>query len=290
MNKKIKLITLLLTLIFCVSSVTFTAFATEGDGTSSVVTPVDPPVDDPVDPPVEDDPVDPPVEEPTDPPIEDDPVYDDPTEPEYEEPEYEEPTDVVTDDTDTDYDDSSNSSSNNDIYSNDSEEFYYEDDYYNNANSSGQTSTYSQNDMFDDAGKVDVNELSNDDWNAIAQNLANADKTDVGVDDFNFIKLNTSTEDNGIWMLITGAVLVILSVLGIGYVIISSVRSKKKLAFAGAPTSNNSSVKSSNRSSNDYGDGYSSRKPAPRKNRKLEDTADVYVPKTIRNGGSRFKD
>ena len=80
MNKKIKLITLLLTLIFCVSSVTFTAFATEGDGTSSVVTPVDPPVDDPVDPPVEDDPVDPPVEEPTDPPIEDDPVYDDPTE------------------------------------------------------------------------------------------------------------------------------------------------------------------------------------------------------------------
>lgn len=294
MNKKIKLITLLLTLVFCVSSVTFTAFATEGEDTgSSVVAPTDTPVEDPVEPPADDDTVDTPVEDPTD-----EPVYDEPTEPDYEEPEYTEPDydDTTSSDTDydtdyeTDYDDSSSSSTGNGIYSNNSEEFYYEDDYYSNADSSGQTSTYSQDDMFNDAGKVDVNELSNDDWNAIAENLANADQTDVGVDDFNFIKLNTSTEDNGLWMLITGGVLVALSVIGIGYVIVSSVKSKKKLAFAGTPTSNNSSVKPSNRSSNDYGDGYSSKKSAPRKNKKLEDTADVYIPKTTRNGGSRFKD
>ncbi len=289
MNKKIKLITLLLTLILCFSTVGFSAFAVEGDVIDDAVSatevppvddPVDPPVDDPVDPPV-DDPVDPPVEDPTDPPV-DDPVYDDPTEPEYTEPEYTEP----------DYDDpTSSNTSNNNIYSNNTEEFYYEDDYYNNIDSNAQTSTYSDSDMFDNAGNVDVNELSNDDWNAIANNLANADKLDVGVDDFNFIKKNTSTEDNGIWMLITGAVLVILSILGISYVIISSIRSKKKLAFAGAgSSSNNSNKNNSNRSSNDYGDGYSNKRSAPRKSKKLEDTSDIYVPKSNRNGGSRFKD
>lgn len=289
MNKKIKLITLLLTLIITFSTVAFTAFAVEGENTDDAIVATDAPIDDE------------PVEDPTDPIVEDptDPVYEDPTEPDYEEPtepDYEEPTEPEYTEPDYSEDDSSSdSSSGNNIYSNDSEEFYYEDDYYNNLDSSNQTSTYSESDMYNDTSKVDPNELSSDDWNAIAENLANADKNNTGsADDFNFIKKNTSTEDNGIWMLVTGGALVILSVIGIGYVIVSSITAKKKYAYAngnsGSSSSKNGSSRNSSasRATNDYGDGYS-RKSRTRKS-KLDDTSDIYVPKSNRNGGSRFKD
>ena len=290
MNKKIKLITLLLTLIITFSTVSFTAFAVEGENTDDAIVATDAPIDDepvvdPTDPVV--DPTDPVVEDPTD------PVYEDPTEPDYEEPtepEYEEPTEPEYTEPDYSEDDSSSdSSSENNIYSNDSEEFYYEDDYYNNLDSSNQTSTYSESDMYTDTSKVDPNELSSDDWNVIAENLANADKNNTGsADDFNFIKKNTSTEDNGIWMLVTGGALVILSVIGIGYVIVSSITAKKKYAYANDVSNSFSSKNSSSRAYNDYGDGYN-KKSKSRKS-KLDDTSDIYVPKSNRNGGSRFKD
>lgn len=285
MNKKIKLITLLLTLIFSLSVMSFTAYAVDGDDSGNYATEA---------PPVDDEPI-----------VDPEPVPDDPTSPPDEPTDYPESSDTSSDSSDDDESDVSSDSSSYDDNSSSSDSSNYSSDYsdyssqsstyydyeYNEDAEDSYSSTYSQSEMYNNAGKVDVNELSNDDWDAIAKGLANAESLDTGGgDDFNFIKKNNSSADNGLWMLITGAVLVILSILGISYVIITSMKAKRNYAYAGNNNPQKAAHKNVNRPSNDYGDGYSNSRRAPRKTKRMEDTSDIYLPKSTRNGGSRYRD
>ncbi|WP_444424922.1 hypothetical protein [Ruminococcus sp.] len=110
---------------------------------------------------------------------------------------------------------------------------------------------------------IDDKTLSKSDWNDISANLKNASLTDSDGDDFNFIKKNTSKSDNGHWMLYAGIVCLILSVAGIVYFIIATVKSRGRYKFA----------------------------PATGKTKKRKfDTADVELPKhDVSKGGTKFK-
>ena len=113
---------------------------------------------------------------------------------------------------------------------------------------------------------IDDKTLSQSDWNDISANLKNASLTDSDGDDFNFIKKNTSKSDNGHWMLYAGIVCLILSVAGIVYFIIATVKSRGRYKFAPATG-----------------------KAGKIKKRKF-DTADVELPKhDVSKGGTKFK-
>lgn len=113
---------------------------------------------------------------------------------------------------------------------------------------------------------IDDKTLSQSDWNDISANLKNASLTDSDGDDFNFIKKNTSKSDNGHWMLYAGIVCLILSVAGIVYFIIATVKSRGRYKFAPATG-----------------------KAGKTKKRKF-DTADVELPKhDVSKGGTKFK-
>lgn len=113
---------------------------------------------------------------------------------------------------------------------------------------------------------IDDKTLSQSDWNDISANLKNASLTDSDGDDFNFIKKNTSKSDNGHWMLYAGIVCLILSVAGIVYFIIATVKSRGRYKFALATG-----------------------KAGKTKKRKF-DTADVELPKQdVSKGGTKFK-
>lgn len=149
--------------------------------------------------------------------------------------------------------------------------------------------------LYDSDSDIDDSVLSKNDWKDISSSLKNA-SDDGGSDDFNFIKKNNSTTDNGEWMLVCGIICLVLSAAGIAYLIFSAVRKKSKLsdtrasdkrkyAYAGA----RSGV------SGKYGDGYSSesvRKRQLDRSRRF-DTADVRLPKSsvnrYKNNGKRYK-
>lgn len=150
---------------------------------------------------------------------------------------------------------------------------------------SAQTTDYYQSN-----DKVDEDELSKQDWDQIALSLQNADAGSG--DDFDFIKKNNSSADNGLWMPITGVLLILLALSGIGYVIYSSVHRKK--AAAGGRNTNarrpqGEPYKPVQRSRSDYGDNYFSGKAERR--RRLQDTTDIQLPRNIkkRNDGNHYK-
>lgn len=184
---------------------------------------------------------------------------------------------------------------------NNSYENYNENDYNNsyddNSDYGYNSDDYqapSEVDLYKTDGNVDNPELSDSDWNSIALSLQNAEDADDG-DDFNFIKKNNSSSDNGLWMLILGTVLVILSIAGIAYVAITYLNKKRKFAYSGGSDGYNSSSKrvnsrSSYRAKNDYDDGFSSSKSKSKKlitRNRIDDTADIVLPKNKNNRNSR---
>lgn len=160
---------------------------------------------------------------------------------------------------------------------------------------SGDYQTPSEVNLYKTDNSVDDPELSDSDWNSIALSLQNAENTDDG-DDFNFIKKNNSSSDNGLWMLILGAVLVILSIIGIAYATITYLNNKKKLAYAGSSGAHNSSAKRTNsrssyKAKNDYDDGFSISKRKSKKltsRNRIDDTADIILPKN-KNNRNRYR-
>lgn len=204
----------------------------------------------------------------------------------------------------TDYDSNDNNGYDDYDYSyenNNSYEDYNENDYNNSYddnsdygyNSDGYQAP-SEVDLYKTDGNVDNPELSDSDWNSIALSLQNAEDTDDG-DDFNFIKKNNSSSDNGLWMLILGTVLVILSIAGIAYITITYLNKKRKFAYTGGSGGYNSSAKRANsrssyRAKNDYDDGFSSSKSKSKKlitRNRMDDTADIILPKNKNNRNSR---
>ncbi len=82
--------------------------------------------------------------------------------------------------------------------------------------------------------KIDDKTLSDSDWLDIKKNLANPGESSKSTDsgDFAFIQNNTSTDDNGHWMLILGFSLIALSIAGFIYLIYASVNRRKNAAAA----------------------------------------------------------
>lgn len=116
---------------------------------------------------------------------------------------------------------------------------------------------------------IDDKTLSKSDWNDISANLKNASLDDSSGDDFSFIKKNTSKSDNGHWMLYAGIACLVLSIGGIVFFIVSTVKSRGRYNFAPAT-------------------GKSGKAP-----KRKFDTADVDITKhsapKATKGGTRFK-
>ena len=303
MTKHLRIITALLALIFCVSAISsfsVTVFAEsqvseEPANQDPVITPE--PEPDPVTP------------DPVTPEPEPDPVTPDPVTPE---PEPDNP-DQYNDD--PGYNNNNNSNNNN--YNN------YDGDSNNNGNSSDNGSENnnavyydsdgnehdSQSDVYVGGGQtyvppvstapsapliktqnnIDVNELSKNDWNDIKASLAKANKNGGATDgdDFSFIQKNTAKGDNGHLVLVLGITMLVLSVAGFTYLIVSAVRRRKQMAAPlAAKAAAHSSANAHLRDNSDYNDGF---KASP-KNADKFDTAKIpNASKAKSKGGKRYK-
>lgn len=279
MNKKSKITILLISLIFCLSAFSITAFA---EDYSEEVTVPDDTVPVTSEEPVTDYYTEPVTDYVPDDTSADTTVYDNYTD--YIEPVTDYAPDETVADT-TDYSDG------NDYNNYDDGNYTYEEyvpDFEDDDYVIEDAQPVSEAELFDVDKKVDDSELSDSDWDSIAKSLQNASNSG-GRSDFSSIKNNTSADDNGLWMLITGALLIILAIVGVTYVIISSMNAKK--VYAGAPGGSaskggsHSSGASRQKSKSDYNDGYGT--PRLAKKRKLDDTAEVRLPKN--SGGHRYK-
>lgn len=112
---------------------------------------------------------------------------------------------------------------------------------------------------------IDDKTLSKNDWNEISENLKNASADDSDGDDFGFIKKNTSTNDNGEWMLFLGIACLLLGLAGITYFIVATIKSRNRYKLASAGSAN-----------------------AKARSSKF-DTADVKLPKRASNGTKKPK-
>lgn len=140
--------------------------------------------------------------------------------------------------------------------------------------------------------KVDENTLTSSDWNDIKAKLNGSSKANASDgDDFAFIQNNLSTEDNGHMIFIIGLALVILSLIGFGYLTFSAV-ARRKTANAHA-SGKSSSKKGGHYRSDDYNDGFKSESKKTAKHSSRYDTA--KIPKVSNSsakstkGGKRYK-
>ena len=276
MIKQHRLITALLTFIFCITAFSFTAYAvgentgdqpSGGDDTSSIIEP---------------------------------PTYAPPVESDPQSSQSDVSSDTPQDN--PDYNNSSNYYSEPDYYS--SNDY----DYNDNSQSSelyvggGQTydppaSTAASVPVYDvDSRKIDDSVLSSKDWKDIQASLNNAGDSNSGDDDFSFIKNNDSKLNNGDWMLFLGIALIILSIAGISYVVIEIIKQRKGVTVGGfSHRKMPGRVKSRNavahRPQSNHNDAaYRSYQKAQEKelerSRKYN-TAEVHVPKN--SSGKRYK-
>lgn len=124
--------------------------------------------------------------------------------------------------------------------------------------------------------KIDVDELSKNDWGDIAAKLKNASVSgdDDGSGDFSFIQQNNSNVDNGHWIIIVGILCILLSITGFGYLIASGVIRRKKMKAGNISRSSAQNERNRYRQNDDYDDGYKA--PAKKESKRS-------------NGGRRYK-
>ncbi len=152
-----------------------------------------------------------------------------------------------------------------------------------------------------DKEKVATGTLKKNDWASIAEQLkkSDSDSTKTDVENFDYIKNNTSDGDNGIWILYTGIGLEIAAALIILTLIILAVRRRKKNKAQHASASH--AAAHASRERDDYRDSYKeARREAPRRsaptksqqrgvNRRSKfDTDEVNVNRQPRRSG-RYK-
>lgn len=143
--------------------------------------------------------------------------------------------------------------------------------------------------------------LKKNDWDSIADQLkkSESDDTKTDVENFDYIKNNTSDGDNGIWILYTGIGLEIVAALIIVTLIILAVRRRKKAKFQRAGDSPRASAQVEHMASAPQ------RRPAPadvprrqahtkdqkrRINQRSKfDTDEVNINRTPRRSGGRYK-
>lgn len=146
--------------------------------------------------------------------------------------------------------------------------------------------------LYDSNGSINEKTLNSSDWNDIAERLKNTSNSDDDGDDFAFIQKNNSNSDNGDWMLIASMLCFAFSAAGIVYFIVLTVQNKKKCKFA--PATDSGRTSKSNAGRDYYGDGYKSNSDKSSKRYSKFDTAEVTLPKSAqgkryKNGGRRYK-
>ncbi|MEE0956618.1 MAG: hypothetical protein UH734_00870 [Ruminococcus sp.] len=288
MNKHTKLITALLTLIFSLSAFTLfsASVSAEGNidgggqgGDTPVIVDPEPVYTDPITPePVYTDPV---------------VVYTDPVVV-YTDPPYDPGNGGNSDNGNTNtnnYSDGNNSNSSDNsssvYYDSDGNEYSDQSEVYVGGGQSYEppVSTAPSAPLIKTEKDIDVNELSKNDWNDIKASLTKAQKggADSG-DDFSFIQKNTSKADNGHMFLVIGIAMVILSVAGFTYLIVSAVRRKNAAPIKGVKSAGGSAP-SRYRDESDYDDGY--KKQVSSKKASKFNTA--KIPKAKSKGGTRYR-
>ncbi len=194
-------------------------------------------------------------------------------------------------DSQTSYENEVNESSNNNVYyDSDGNSYSNQDDVYVGGGQSYQppVSTAPPAALYKTEKKIDVNELSKNDWGDISKMLKNAGKNESGGDDFAFIQNNTSKADNGHWIIIGGIICIGLSVAGFIYLIASKINRNKKIKAGNisknTPQKNNAQY----RANDDYNDGYGS---ASSENRQPEKTKSSghYGGGKSGKGGRRYR-
>ena len=157
----------------------------------------------------------------------------------------------------------SDDGNNNVYYDSDGNSYSNQDDVYVGGGQSYQppVSTAPTAQLYDTDKKVDVNELSKNDWGDIANMLKNTGSADGDGDDFAFIQKNTSKNDNGHWIIIGGLLCILLSITGFVYLIASKIRRRKKIREGNITKTTDPQKKAGARRANDdYDDGYGSKK------------------------------
>lgn len=289
MNKHTKLITALLTLIFSLSAFTLfsASVSAEGNidgggqgGDTPVIVDPEPVYTDPITPePVYTDPV---------------VVYTDPVVV-YTDPPYDPGNGGNSDNGNTNtnnYSDGNNSNSSDNsssvYYDSDGNEYSDQSEVYVGGGQSYEppVSTAPSAPLIKTEKDIDVNELSKNDWNDIKASLTKAQKggADSG-DDFSFIQKNTSKADNGHMFLVIGIAMVILSVAGFTYLIVSAVRRKNAAPIKSVKSAGGSAAPSRYRDESDYDDGY--KKQVSSKKASKFNTA--KIPKAKSKGGTRYR-
>ena len=136
---------------------------------------------------------------------------------------------------------------------------------------------------------IDVNELSKNDWNDIKASLAKANKNGgmSDGDDFSFIQKNTAKGDNGHLVLVLGITMLVLSVAGFTYLIVSAVRRRRQMAAPlAAKAAAHSSASGHYRADSDYNDGF---KASSKKADKFDTAKIPNASKAKQKGGKRYK-
>lgn len=139
--------------------------------------------------------------------------------------------------------------------------------------------------------KIDVNELSKNDWGDIANMLKKTDSSESDGDDFAFIQKNTKGGDNGNWIIIVGVLLIGLSVAGFIYLIASNINRRKKIK-AGNITKNTPQPRSaaaSTRAGDDYNDGYGTTAKQSTKQPEKTNSTGHYGSGKSGKGGKRYR-
>lgn len=176
----------------------------------------------------------------------------------------------------------------------------YEQDYNNDESSyigGGQTYIAPENtapsaSLYNSSGTANDKTLNNNDWNDISERLKNASNSADDGDDFSFIQKNNSLSDNGGWMLIVSILCFALSAAGILYFVVSTLQNKKKNRLV--PAANSGRTQKSSASRDYYGDVYKANSSKNFKRSSKFDTAEVSLPKNTqgkryKNGGKRYR-
>lgn len=181
-------------------------------------------------------------------------------------------------------------------YDGDGNSYSNQDDVYVGGGQSYQppVSTAPSAALYDSDSKIDVNELSKNDWGDIAKLLKNTGSSDSDGDDFAFIQKNTSKSDNGHWIIICGAACILLSITGFIYLIASKISRKRKIKAGNiTKTSNPQRNNSQHRANNEYGDGYKT-VPANKSNQSSKNAGHYTYTANGKNnksgkGGKRYR-
>lgn len=276
MKRTLRIASIIVTLILCISLCTINVLAEPDDIDDATVAPV-PTVTDAPPVPTETEPV---TAAPTEPPVTEPPT----TAPPVTQAPVTEPPATAAPATDAP------------IYSSSGTNYSsYDSDYYSSKSSALSSPTKAPTAaVYDvDDRKVDTNTLRKKDWEKIAEKLKNADADDGDVDDFGFIKDSDDNFDNGAWMLYLGITLLSSGVIIIIVMIIFAVRKKKTL---GSKHSKNDDRKNpprgGSRSGPTRGGSRASKSQSSRqvKKRSKYDTDEVYIPRNAsQRGGGRYK-